>query len=75
MQEMEILKNISVRYKIKKEINYLFKMTGDKTKWRKKFEAATKLKKWNWDKSPGVLTISALRDILFNNGKPLIEDK
>jgi hypothetical protein len=58
---------ISEKYKIKKEIKYLIKMTKYKSNWRKKLETAPKLRKWYWDKSPGVLTISALRDLLFNN--------
>lgn len=45
-------------------------MTRDKTSWRKKLEAAPELKKWDCEQSTGVLTRSALRELLFNNGKP-----
>ena len=41
-----------------------------KTNWGKRFETAPVIKKWDWDKSLGILTRSALRDLLFNDDKP-----
>ena len=45
-------------------------MTRYKHSWRKSLEAAPVLKKWNWGKSPGISTRSALRNLLFNTSKP-----
>jgi len=53
-------------------------MACDRTSWRKRLKAVPELKKWNCDQSTAVLTRSALRGLLFNNGKPkghFIKDK
>ena len=52
-------------------------MAGDKTSLRERFNAAPVLKKWDWEKSPGIVTRSDLQNLLFNSGKPkgnLIKD-
>ena len=43
-------------------------MARDRTRWRKRLEAAPDLKRWDYNQSTGVLTRSALRDLLFDNG-------
>ena len=61
---------ILVTYKIKIKsdaIKSLVKMTRSKIKWRKRLEAAPKLKKLNCKQSPMILTRSELHDLLFIN--------
>jgi hypothetical protein len=65
---------ISIKHKIKKKtptnIKNLVKMAKDKTSLRERFNAAPVLKKWDWEKSPDIVTRSDLQNLLFNNGKP-----
>jgi hypothetical protein len=60
--------------KIKKEtptnIKSLVKMAGEKTSLRERFKEAPILKKWYWEKSPGIATKSDLQNLLFNKGNP-----
>lgn len=82
---------MNVRYEIKKEtpskIKELAKMAGDKTSWRKRFEAVNELKKYDCKQTREILTQLALHDLVFKvkeaalkashplgitkNGKPL----
>jgi len=54
---------------ISHKIKDLVKMSIDKYSFRKRLQSAPALKKWNRDKSPIILTRSALRYLLFNTSK------
>ncbi|MGK0467575.1 MAG: hypothetical protein ACJAX4_002877 [Clostridium sp.] len=41
-------------------------MAGDKTSFRKRSNTAPVIKKWDWEKSPRIVTKSDLQDLLFN---------
>ncbi|MBU3113872.1 hypothetical protein [Clostridium lacusfryxellense] len=65
---------ISIKHKINKKsptnIKNLVEMAGDKTRLRERFKVAPVIKKWDWEKSPGIVTKSDLQDLLFNKGNP-----
>ena len=50
-------------------------MIRDKTSWRKRLKSAFELKKWDCEQLPRLLTRSALRDMLFNDGNPKYNSK